>query len=164
MDFVIVGVFVVAPCMVLLVFLLLSVFCDKNAEWAWLDTPARIQDGIRKWLFRNEQDNMVKYYTVIQVEEKVLKVMEGLREALTGDDLMETFSWSRDLFFTQYSMTSYPSVWPEERLNEAISLLQQAADATVGTKRHKNCATFPAKFRKHAELTQQRREAFEALS
>lgn len=105
----------------------------------------------------------MKCYSGHKVEQMVLKAIEGLREALKGDDPMKTCRRSRDLFFTMFSMTAYPGVWSEERVDEAIELLQQAVNATVGTEVHDNCAPRPAEFQKHAELTQQRREALEAL-
>lgn len=105
----------------------------------------------------------VKHSTVEEVEMQVLESMRGLCKALAGDDLRETFSWSRDLLMTMFSMAAYPSVWLKGRVNKAVDLLQQAADVTVCTIWHEQCAKFPVKFREHAESTQQRRVAFEAL-
>lgn len=104
-----------------------------------------------------------KTQTGQEIDKLISRAMDALRQAISTEDERVICRQSRALADEVDHAWSHPEVWPEVRVQEVFSLLQQAAEATVGSEYEENCAARPQEFLSRLETLLNARDAVQRI-
>ena len=104
-----------------------------------------------------------KKESAIAVERVITTTIDALQSAIASKQAIRVCEFSRALADEVDHVFSHPEVWPPERVETVVQLLEQAASATVGTEYADNCAARPEEFKIRLESLLHARAAVQKI-